>query len=37
MDNKVRQVIAYKGHFEKFLKAQTQKVQDKVFKIIEII
>ncbi len=37
MDNKVRQVISYKGHFEKFLKAQTPKVQDKVFKIIEII
>jgi phage-related protein len=37
MANKVRQVIAYKGHFEKFLQAQTRKVQDKVFKIIEII
>ena len=37
MDNKVREVISYKGHFEKFLKAQTPKVQDKVFKIIEII
>jgi phage-related protein len=37
MDNKVREVISYRGHFEKFLKAQTPKVQDKVFKIIEII
>jgi hypothetical protein len=37
MDNKVREVISYKGHFEKFLKAQTPKVQDKVFKFIEII
>jgi phage-related protein len=35
--NKVREVIAYKDHFEKFLKAQTIKVQDKIFKVIEAI
>lgn len=34
---KVREVIQYKNHFEKFLKAQSQKVQDKIFKVIEII
>ena len=35
--NKVREVIAYKHYFEDFLKAQTAKVQDKVYKIIEAI
>lgn len=35
--NKVREVIAYKDYFETFLKAQTQKVQDKIFKVLEII
>lgn len=34
---KVREVIAYKNYFEDFLKAQPQKVQDKIFKIIEAI
>ncbi len=34
---KVRQVIAYKNYFEDFLKNQPQKVQDKIFKIIEAI
>ena len=34
---KVRQVIAYKDHFEIFLKNQTLKVQDKIYKVIEII
>jgi phage-related protein len=37
MDNKVREVIYYKWHFEKFLIAQSPKVKDKVFKSIEII
>jgi phage-related protein len=37
MDEKVRQVIAYKDFFEKFLKKQPVKVQDKIFKVIEII
>ena len=34
---KVREVIAYKNYFEEFLIAQPTKVQDKIFKIIEII
>ncbi|NBC83441.1 MAG: type II toxin-antitoxin system RelE/ParE family toxin [Bacteroidetes bacterium] len=34
---KVREVIAYKDYFERFLLEQDQKVQDKIFKIIEII
>lgn len=34
---KVREVIAYKDYFESFLKSQPQKVQDKIFKIIEAI
>jgi len=37
MNNKVREVIAYEDHFEKFLLQQPKKVQDKVFKVIEII
>jgi len=34
---KVREVIAFKDYFESFLKTQPQKVQDKIFKIIEAI
>ena len=34
---KVRQAIAYKHYFEKFLLAQPIKVQDKIYKVIEII
>lgn len=34
---KIREVVAYENHFEDFLIAQTQKVQDKIFKIIEAI
>lgn len=34
---KVRQVIQYKNYFEDFLNKQPQKVQDKIFKVIEII
>ncbi len=30
-------VVAYKNHFKDFLSEQNQKVQDKIFKIIEII
>ncbi|MBE7653682.1 type II toxin-antitoxin system RelE/ParE family toxin [Tenacibaculum finnmarkense genomovar finnmarkense] len=37
MDNKVRKVIAYQKYFEEFLLNQPQKVQDKIFKVIEII
>ena len=34
---KIREVIAYKDYFEVFLKSLTEKVQNKVFKIIEAI
>ncbi|MEJ5996448.1 type II toxin-antitoxin system RelE/ParE family toxin [Pedobacter sp. Du54] len=34
---KVREVIAFKDYFEKFLLEQPKKVQDKIFKIIEAI
>lgn len=34
---KVRQVVAYGDYFQNFLVKQTQKVQDKIYKIIEII
>ena len=34
---KIREVIAYENHFEEFLLEQPQKVQDKIFKIIEAI
>jgi phage-related protein len=34
---KVREVISYQNHFEDFLKEQPEKVQDKIFKIIEAI
>lgn len=34
---KVREVIAYEKHFENFLLKQPEKVQDKIFKIIEAI
>ncbi|WP_340075064.1 type II toxin-antitoxin system RelE/ParE family toxin [Leptobacterium sp. I13] len=34
---KVRKVIAYKHFFKEFLLAQPTKVQDKIFKVIEII
>ncbi len=34
---KVRTVIAYKSYFEDFLRKQPEKVQDKIFKVIEAI
>jgi phage-related protein len=34
---KVRKVIAYKNCFEDFILSQPQKVQDKIYKIIEAI
>ncbi len=37
MGNKVREVIAYEDHFETFLKKQPEKVQNKIFKVIEAI
>jgi phage-related protein len=33
----IREIEAFEDHFEKFLKKQTQKVQDKIYKIFEII
>jgi phage-related protein len=32
-----REVVAYKNHFEDFLKSQPLRVQVKIYKIIEII
>lgn len=34
---RIREVIAFKNYFEDFLLDQPQKVQDKIFKIIEAI
>ena len=34
---RIREVIAYKHYFEEFLLKQPGKVQDKIFKVIEII
>lgn len=34
---KIREIVAYKHYFEKFLSEQPTKVQDKIFKIIEAI
>lgn len=34
---RVREVIQYRNYFEEFLLKQPKKVQDKIFKIIEII
>jgi phage-related protein len=33
----IRQVIAYRDHFEKFLTRQPRNVQDKIFRVIEAI
>lgn len=35
--DKIREVVAYKNHFEEFLKSQPIKLQDKIFKIIEAV
>lgn len=34
---KVRKIIAYKHYFEDFLSKQPQKVQDKIFKVLEAV
>lgn len=34
---KIRTIVAYKQYFEEFLLNQPTKVQDKIFKILEII
>jgi phage-related protein len=35
--DKIRTVVAYKDYFKDFLLAQPEKIQDKIYKIIEII
>lgn len=35
--DRIRTIIAYKGHFEEFLASQPERVQDKIYKILEII
>ena len=34
---KIREVIAFGHYFEEFLRSQNTKVQDKIYKVIEII
>ena len=34
---KIREVVAYKNYFRDFFLHQSKKVQDKIYKIIEII
>ncbi len=34
---KVREIISYEHHFEEFLSKQPIKVQNKIYKVIEII
>ena len=34
---KIREVVAFQNYFEDFLLKQSQKVQDKIFKVIEAI
>lgn len=34
---KIREVVAYQDYFEIFLLSQPEKIQDKIFKIIEAI
>ena len=37
MNQKVREVVEFENHFSVFLKKQSIKVQNKIFKIIEAI
>jgi phage-related protein len=37
VNKKIREVIAYESHFKDFILKQPTKVQDKIFKIIELI
>lgn len=35
--DKIRKIVAYKSYFEDFLVKQPPKVQDKIFKVLEIV
>lgn len=37
MNKKIREVVEYENHFSEFLKKQPEKVQNKIFKVIEVI
>ncbi len=37
MNKKIREVVEYENNFSEFLKKQPEKVQDKIFKIMEVI
>ncbi len=37
MNERIRTVVAYKDYFKEFLLSQPEKVQNKIFKIIEIV
>ena len=37
MNEKIREVVEFENHFSEFLKKQPEKVQNKIFKIIEAI
>ena len=37
MNQKVRKVVEFENYFSEFLKKQPQKIQNKIFKIIEAI
>lgn len=34
---KIREIVAYRHHFEEFLLGQPKKVQDKIYKVLEAI
>jgi hypothetical protein len=34
---KIREIVSYKGYFEDFLRSQPEKVQNKIFKILDSI
>ncbi len=34
---KVREVVTYRGYFEEFFEKQTQRVRDKIIKVLDII
>lgn len=37
MQYKIRQVVEFENHFSDFLSQQPQKIQDKIYKVIEAI